>query len=62
MFQDGSEVGTGSCGKILHLKRGQAPLEGHEVLGFKQDGGRLTIQALAKAPDANATVIALQTK
>ena len=37
-------------------------LAGRKAFPFKQDGGRLTIQVPAKAPDGNATVIALQTK
>jgi alpha-L-fucosidase len=37
-------------------------LAGRKALPFKQDAGRLTIQVPAKGPDANATVIVLQTK
>jgi alpha-L-fucosidase len=33
-----------------------------KALGFKQEGSRLTIQLPAKAPDANATVVTLETK
>ena len=37
-------------------------LAGRKALQVRQDGTRITIEVPAKAPDANATVIALETK